>query len=97
MYIITEKNRKEILGMGKCLDYMENGYPRLIEENIAFPTEMVDIYEVETVPEEVELFKYCYDTEQGFYFNPDWREPTPPEQLYTLDEAATILAQEVSA
>lgn len=77
MFIITNKEGNEVLMMGAKLDHMENGYPRLIEENVAFVTEQVDVHEIETVPEEVTAGKYCYTEEEGFYVNPNWREPNP--------------------
>ena len=38
------------------------------------------LYEVETVPDDFEPNKYCYTEEQGFYLNPDYKEPTDPYQ-----------------
>ena len=100
MFIITEKEHNIIIMMGKELDYMEvNGYPRLVEEDVAFPTEMVNVHEVETVPEEVEDGKYCYTEAEGFYANPDWREPNPynvTEEVYNAiidDYTATLIEQ----
>ena len=75
MYIITSKNLKSIIGIGAKLDYMSNGYPRLVNENVAFPTEMIDVYEVSYMPEYVEENKYCYTPDQGFFENPNWKEP----------------------
>lgn len=76
MYIVTPKERHDIMAMGAELDHMSNGYPRLVNENIAFPPEMVDIYEVASVPAEVEPAKYCYTPADGFTPNPDYREPS---------------------
>ena len=33
------------------------------------------LYEVEALPEDFELNKYCYTQESGFYLNPDYDEP----------------------
>ena len=38
------------------------------------------LHEVEPVPDDFEPNKYCYTEEQGFYLNPDWKEPTDPYQ-----------------
>lgn len=66
---------------------------RLNDLNIVVKT--TNIKEIETVPDYVKPYKYCYTKEQGFYENPDWVEPTSYEeeikQTYR-DE----LAQEVS-
>ena len=75
MYIITNKRDNVILGMGERLDYMSNGYPRLMDKNIAFVAEQVNVNEAENVPSEVSVDKYCYTAEKGFYINPDWKEP----------------------
>lgn len=75
MYVITGKTDNVVLGMGEALDHMSNGYPRLVNENVAFVTEQVNVNEVDSIPAEVVTDKYCYTTEQGFYLNPDWKEP----------------------
>lgn len=76
MYIITAKDGFDIMGIGNALDYMSNGYPRLINENIAFVSDIVDVYNLETVPPYVEAEKYCYTKADGFYPNPNWHEPS---------------------
>ena len=35
------------------------------------------IGEVDSVPKEVEIGKYCYTPEDGFYVNPNYKEPNP--------------------
>lgn len=77
MYLIIVKEDNRIMAMGKTLDYMSNGYPRLVEENVAFVKEDVDVHEVESVPSEVIPEKYCYTEAEGFYINPNWVEPDP--------------------
>ena len=79
MVIITVKEDNRILNIGKELDYMDNGYPRIVEKNIAFPTEMVNVYELEEIPENIEPEKYCYTTEKGFYENESYEEPIQEE------------------
>lgn len=78
MYVITSNNC--IIGVGELLDYIEeNGYPRLVNENVAFVPNAVTIYENVEVSEEVKnnWLKYCYTPEQGFYENPNYVEPDP--------------------
>lgn len=101
MYVITVKPTEQhgkgenrILMMGERMDYMSNGYPRLVDENVAFPSFMVNVNgepvpEGETadkplpegveVPEGVEPEKWCYTKEQGFYENPDYEPLVGPE------------------
>lgn len=94
MFIIAEKKEHRILNMGARLGYQEvNGYPWLLDENIAFPTEMVDVSEVETVPEEVTAGLYCYTKEEGFYLNPNWEEPNKygiPNEIVNQIQEDTI-------
>lgn len=91
MYIITDKKKNTIIGIGQEMDYLSNGYPRLIAENTAFVTEQFNISEVETVPDEVEKEKYCYTAEKGFYLNPDWVESETDD----IDTVLTELENEV--
>ena len=101
MIIITNKTDHVFMAFGKKLDYMSNGYPRLVDENIAFPTEMVDIYEDVTIPEGVEPNKYCYTPTDGFTVNPNYVEPNkyglPNELLNTIqaDYTEELIAEGV--
>lgn len=64
-------------------------------------------YENVEVPEGIEPYKHCYTPEKGFYINPDWVEPTPPDpkNIYNVpddiyhniidDYTAETLMQEV--
>lgn len=61
---------------GEALDYLPSGYPRLINENIAFVNDCVYVYEVSELPQEVEAEKYCYTKADGFYPNPNYHEPS---------------------
>ena len=87
MYLIIVKEDNRITAMGKTLDYMSNGYPRLIDENVAFPTELVNVYEVSEVPSDVIPEKYCYTEAEGFYINPNYVEPDPTNIYNIPDEA----------
>lgn len=83
-----------------------NGYPVLIEENIAFPSGTVNIYQNIEVSDEVKSnpSKYCYTPEQGFYENPNYVEPDPantyniPDELFNQIKAdyREQIAKEVS-
>lgn len=75
MFIITSKSKNILLMTGERLDYMDNGYPRIIDHDTAFRVEDVNVIELSTVPPEAEPYKYCYTKEKGFYSNPDYREP----------------------
>ena len=88
MFIITGKEDNVIINSGESLDYMSNGYPRLTDKNIAFPDWMVDVHEVDSIPDDVVEGKYCYTKADGFYLNQNWVEPDPsniyniPDEIY---------------
>lgn len=105
MYVITSNNC--IVGIGEILDYIEeNGYPLLVNENVAFVSNAVTIYENVEVSEEIKnnWLKYCYTPEQGFYENPNYVEPDPsntygiPDELFNQikSDYREQIAQEVS-
>ena len=98
MFLITikEDNSNRIRMMGKRLDYMANGYPRLIDENVAFPTEMVDVHEVESVPDEVIPEKYCYTEADGFYLNPNYVEPDATNTYGIPDETYHTIINDIT-
>ena len=63
-----------------------NGYPVLIEENMAFSPKSVNIYQNIEVAIEVTPNKYCYTPEQRFYLNPDYTEPDSTNTYNIPDE-----------
>ena len=97
MYLITVKEDNRIIMVGEALDYMSNGYPRLVDEDIAFPTEMVNVHEVSEVPSEVIPEKYCYTAEKGFYLNPDWVEPDPTNTYGIPDETYHAIINDLTS
>ena len=93
MYLIINNKTHAVEAYGEKLDYMSNGYPRLIDINTAWPTDMVTVAEVATVPEDMQVHKYCYTDEGGFTLNPDWEEPNGygiPEELLRQIKDDTI-------
>lgn len=106
MFIITGKNDSAIFGYGENLEYLENGYPTLVDYNIAWNPNDVTIQEISSVPDEVEVGKYCYTEAEGFYINPNWKEPNPdntyegvPDEVFEqiLSDYREKLAEEVSS
>ena len=77
MYIITGKRDNDVKGYGASVTYLENGYPYIEELQTAYIPDEVQILEIDSVPEEVEIGKWCYTEEDGFYSNPMWIEPNP--------------------
>ena len=74
-YVITEKTTDRVLGLGLDIDELDNGYIRLVEENRAFPPELVNVYHINVLKAiDEEYYKYCYTEEDGFYLDPNYEE-----------------------
>ena len=97
MYLITVKEDNRIIMVGEALDYMSNGYPRLVDEDIAFPIDMVNVYEVSEMPSEVIPEKYCYTESEGFYINPDYVEPDPTNIYNIPDETYHAIINDLTS
>lgn len=75
MFIITNKEKSIVVDTGNEVTYWDNGYPVIVEKNVAFVKEDVNVFEVNELPEDFNQGKYCYTAEKGFYVNPDYVEP----------------------
>lgn len=96
MVLITDKNNV-VLDWSESMDHMPySGYPRLVEKDTCYPSELVEVYAVEEIPEEVEAQRFCFTLEEGFYPNPDYREPDPfdsPEYAAGYEQALLDLME----
>ena len=100
MLLIVEKKTNSLLDMDSELDYMDNGYPKLVNRDIAFVADDVEVYTDVDMIENIVPGKYCYTSEQGFFENPDWQEPNPygiPDELLEQIKNDTVeeIRQEV--
>ena len=86
MYVITDKTTDVLLGYDLELDYQSNGYPRLVNLDIAFVKDNVFVFEVAELPEYVVPGKYCYTEADRFYLNPNYVEPDPTNTYGIPDE-----------
>lgn len=75
MFIITNKEKSIVVDTGNEVTYWDNGYPVIVEKDVAFVKEDVNVFEVNELPEDFKQGKYCYAEEKGFYVNPDYVEP----------------------
>lgn len=87
MFIILSKNDHSVVAKCSEVDYLPNGYPIDVKQNISYVSDFFEVLEVESVPAEVELAKFCYTKEKGFYPNPNWVEPKP----YTQEQYDAVL------
>ena len=77
MFLITFN--KVVKNYGSDMKYWDNGYPVILTDEdkwMAYTAEY-GVHEVSEVPEEVIPEKYCYTEAEGFYINPNWKEPNP--------------------
>lgn len=97
--IVVDNTTKEIIGIGTFKGYWDNGYPIITDANgndCAYVPHSVSLFEVDSIPESVEPFKYCYTEEKGFYENPEYEEPEEPIEPDPIQEYRDQLASEVS-
>ena len=92
MYIITEKKTRTLLAVGNELEYQQNGQPTLTDKRLSFVKTQVNVYEVDELPEAVEVAAYCYTPGAGFYENPHFGE----NENMSADKWAAEVLQEVS-
>ena len=101
MIIVTDTNFNIIQAIG---DEMVD--EKIINANgshtaFAFP---INSYDIDNVPSDVAVYKYCYTEADGFYLNPDYIEPDVsntygiPDELFNQIKAdyREKIAQEVS-
>ena len=88
MNVLTNKD-DEIIAISKTCEVNEElRNINLDDYAIAYgPDEMPNIYEVKKVPEEVEIAKYCYTEEDGFYKNPNYVKHYSVEDRLDLVES----------
>lgn len=99
MYILTNEN-DEIFNISETQGFQENGNYLMNEGlpgEVAIPQSLVKgIFEVEEIPTEVEIAKYCYTKEKGFYVNENYVEPEEPvEKRLKLAEERIALTEDM--
>ena len=97
MKIITNKNTNVINAISNIAEVNEGARNIILDDyNIAYaPNEKPNIYDVNEIPEGVEIEKYCYTEADGFYKNPNYIAPPQPieEQITDLQLAMAELAE----
>lgn len=96
-YILTNKN-DEIIEISNTYELDEEHRNINVDNHaIAYaPDELINVFEVEEIPEGVQVAKYCYTEEKGFYKNENWKEPKEPiETRLELVEERVSLAEDM--
>jgi hypothetical protein len=99
MLVIVDKNTDAVVDIVNTATEVENG----IMVNEGEPTAVIyapaggyHIFEVETIPDGVKPYQYCYNTDQGFYVNPDFTPyVSPEEKVKQLEAQIKTLAETV--
>lgn len=96
-FVLTKQNN-EIIEISNTYELDEKHRNINVDNHaIAYaPDEKINVYEVEEIPGEVEIAKYCYTEEQGFYKNENYVEPEEPvEKRLKLVEERIALTEDM--
>lgn len=96
-HILTNKNN-EIIEISNTYE-LDEEHRNIIVDNHAIaygPDEKINVFDVEEIPQEVEIAKYCYTEEKGFYKNENYVEPEEPvEKRLKLIEERMALTEDM--
>lgn len=96
MFVLTNKNN-EIIEISNTYE-LDEEHRNIIVDNHAIayaPDEQINVFEIEEIPENIEVSKYCYTEEKGFYKNENYVEPTNPDkEMEDLKEQVKTLTKE---
>lgn len=95
-FIVVNKHDDRVLGFGNQLDYLENGYPHLVEEDTSYPVNFVNVFEVEEMPENYVEGKYFYTEAEGFKEDPNWEPPTNQDDVVDNADAICELTEYIA-
>lgn len=96
-FVLTNKNN-EIIEISNTYELDEEHRNINVDNHaIAYaPDEVINVFEVDEVPENIEATKYCYTEEKGFYENENYVEPEKPvEARLKLMEERMALTEDM--
>lgn len=80
MFILVNEN-DVVFHLSESLDFQSNGNLLVDNGGLAIAKFLVkDVFEVEDVPSEIEVQKFCYTEDKGFYKNESFKEYFTEEQ-----------------
>lgn len=104
-FVLTNKEN-EIIEISNTYELDEEHRNINVDDNRAIaygPDEVINMFEVEEIPENIEIAKYCYSEENGFYINENYVEPKPEitneelmEQIKTLTKENESLNEQIT-
>ncbi len=98
MKFVLTNNNNEIIEISNTYELDEEHRNINVDNHaIAYaPDEVINVFEVEEIPENVERAKYCYTEEKGFYENENYVEPEEPiEKRLKLMEERMALTEDM--
>lgn len=96
MFIIIEKEKKIVVNYDNTIEYQTNEYPVIKKDGglgVAYPTQMYDVAETESIPEDFAIGKYIFENSQ-FTLNPDWVEPDPSNTFNVPDDVYMAIKEQ---
>lgn len=91
MYIITDKD-DVIFYITETKNYQESGNLLVDNDTLAIAEYLVKgVFEIQEIPENVTVHKYCYTEEKGFYENENYVEPKKEVTVKELQQQITDL------
>lgn len=97
MYILTHVTEDVVISIasdaelrkvldGEYVSATEDDYEYVydVSHRSYFPKEMVHMYELDSIPDNVVEGKYCYTQSKGFYENKNYVEPSEPIDLEAI-------------
>ena len=79
-FVLTNKEN-EIIEISNTYELDEEHRNINVDDDRAIaygPDEKINVFEVEEIPENIEVAKYCYTEENGFYVNENYVESEEP-------------------
>lgn len=89
MIVVVSKNNKNVLGWDTACEEREGGFIYLPNKMVMYTKHIVDIFEVEAVPKDIEIVFYKYTEEGGFEPDADsYEEAIHPDVLQKIKDNA---------
>lgn len=76
MKLLVSKIDNSIVFVSNVADSVDNG---IDVGGLIFPSQGVNVFDVESIPEGVTTQKFCYTVADGFTFNPEYNTPENDE------------------
>jgi hypothetical protein len=86
--LIVSKSDGSLVYVSNMADVVENG---IDVGGLVFPSQSVDVFEVDVVPDGVTVQTHCYTVADGFFANPGYNVAKNPEIDALKEQNAQII------